>query len=170
MSVCAKVAVRGDLRHRAHEPRQQVNAVNRLIHQRTTPVKLPSPSPRSAVVVGLRAIPLHIGIADGQSAKAIFVDRLLNQLGGLVKTRWKNRRKYNTSFLARLDDLVAPLQSDLERLLDDNVLSSFRSGYGRFLMCTARRTDSHDVNIGIGQHRVKVVITCATVSRCETIR
>ena len=40
-----------DLDHRAHQPGEQIDAVDRLVHQRAAAVELPGAAPGAAVVV-----------------------------------------------------------------------------------------------------------------------
>ncbi len=60
----------------SHQPAQQIDAVNGLVHQRSAAVEFPGAAPGTAVVILLRAIPLHVGIADRQSTETALIDRL----------------------------------------------------------------------------------------------
>ena len=53
-----------DFRDRAHQPAQQVDGMDRLIHQRATAVEFPGAAPRAAIVILLRAIPLDVRVAQ----------------------------------------------------------------------------------------------------------
>ena len=59
-----------DLDHRAHQPGEQIDAVDGLVHQGAAAVEFPRAAPRAAVVVGLGAIPLDDGVAEGEPAEA----------------------------------------------------------------------------------------------------
>ena len=53
---------------------------------------------------------------------------------------------------ARVDDRVATLERDFQRLFDNHVLAGIRRSHGRLLMRAARRADRHNVDGRIGQH------------------
>ena len=53
--------------------------------------------------------------------------------------------------VAGVDDAVAALGGDLQRLLDDDVLAGLRGGDGRLQVGAARRGDDDDVHVGPGQ-------------------
>jgi hypothetical protein len=59
--------------------------MNCLVHEGAAAVEGPCAAPGAAVVVLLRAEPFYIGIAEGEPAKAILVDRLLHELRGVVE-------------------------------------------------------------------------------------
>src|SRR5215831_3015659 len=56
-----------NLPHWAHHPQEQIDIVNRLIHQRSTAVERSCPFPAAFIVVGLRPPPLTRGLAQRQS-------------------------------------------------------------------------------------------------------
>ena len=62
--------VRGHFDDRAHQPGEQIDAVNRLVHQRAAAVEFPRAAPLAAVVILLRAKPLHVGIAERQACRS----------------------------------------------------------------------------------------------------
>ncbi len=62
-----KPGIGADLDHRTHNPLQQINRMDRLVHQRATAIERPCPAPCSGVIVGLRAPPAYLGCTDGQT-------------------------------------------------------------------------------------------------------
>ena len=61
----------------AHQPVEQVDVVDRLVHQGAAAVEVPGPAPAAGVVVLLGPPPLDVGVAQGQAAEPAGVDRLL---------------------------------------------------------------------------------------------
>ena len=53
----------------AHQPVEQVDVVDRLVHERAAAVELPGPAPAAGVVVLLGPPPLDVGVAQGQAAE-----------------------------------------------------------------------------------------------------
>ena len=143
---------RADFDDRPHQPGEQIDAVNRLVHQRAAAVERPGAAPRPAVVVLLRAKPFHVGIADREPAEAAGVDRALQLARRLVKARWKDRRQLDAVFFAFADDPVALRSVIFERLFDDDVLAGAGGGDGRFQMGAAGRGDRDASIPRIGQH------------------
>ena len=150
-----------DLDHGSHQPGEQIDAVNGLVHEGPAAVEFPGAAPRAAVVIGLAAIPLHVGVAEGQPPEASAVDRPLQLLAGVVEPRGEDGREHDARTAAGLDDLVAAAERDLQRLLDDHVLARPRGGDGRLLMGPAGRADGDDVDGRVGQHVVELVIGLA---------
>ena len=149
---------RRDFGHRAHQPGQQIDAVDRLVHQGAAAVQFPGAAPGAAVVVLLGAVPLDVRVADCQSAEAALVDGLLDQLRRFVKPRGKDRGQHDARLVAGVDDLVAAFERDLQRLLDDHVFARPGRRHGRLQMGTAGRADRHHVDLRVGQHRVQIVV------------
>ena len=72
-----------NLGHFAHEPVQQVDVVNSLVHVGSSPIQSPRAAPAPLIVILLGAPPLHIGVTQGQLAEPAFVDRFLERdVGG----------------------------------------------------------------------------------------
>ena len=89
-----------DLHDRAHQPGEQIDAVNGLVHQRAAAVEFPGAAPGAAVVVGLRAKPLHVGIAQRQPAEPPCVDGPFQFEARVVKPRGEDGRQLDLVLLA----------------------------------------------------------------------
>ena len=135
---------------------------NRLVHQRPAAVERPSAPPGAAVVILLGAKPLDVGVAQGQPAKPALVDRLAHLDRRIVKPRGKDRPQLDALLLALADDAVATLESDFQRLFDDDVLARTGGRNGRFHVGAAGRGHVHGVDVGVGKHRIEVAIGRAT--------
>ena len=53
----------------AHQPLEQVDVVDRLVHQGTAAVEVPGPAPAARVVIRLGPPPLDVRVAQGQPAE-----------------------------------------------------------------------------------------------------
>ena len=65
----------------SHQPGEQVNGVDRLVHQCPTPIEFPSAPPGTTVVVLLCSEPFDVGISEGQPAETSRIDRLFHLEG-----------------------------------------------------------------------------------------
>ena len=86
-----------------------------------------------------------------------------------MEPRGKDRREHDAGLLRRGDHRVAPLERDLERLLDDDVLARLRRGDRRLHVHAAGRADRDDIDRRIGQHLVQVVIDLAADLGAELV-
>src|ERR1019366_3901687 len=73
------------LAHRAGQPAQDIDLVNRLVDQRAAPFGLPTALDRPRVVFR-RPVPLHVTIAFEQLAQASGGDGPPQELAGVVET------------------------------------------------------------------------------------
>jgi hypothetical protein len=151
----------------AHEPCQQVDGMDGLVHEGAAAVEGPRAAPRAAVVVLLGAVPLDISVAEGELAEASAVDGLLEQLRGIVETRGEDRAELDACFVAGLDDAVAFFQRHFERLLDDHVFAGLGGGNCRIHVSAAGRGDRHGVHRRIGEHLVERLVSAAGVFKAE---
>ena len=86
----ASVAVRADNRlDVAHQPGEQVDIVDRLVHEGAAAVEVPGSSPAAGVVVLLGPPPLHVGVAQGEAAEPAACDRFLEPEVGRVNREGK---------------------------------------------------------------------------------
>ena len=108
----------------------------------------------AAVVIGLAAIPLHIGVAEGQAAEAAALDRSFQFLAGVVEPRGEDRREHDARAAAGLDDAIATAEGDFQRFLHENVLAGPCRGDGG-LHGAAGRADGDDVYGRVGQHGIE---------------
>ena len=147
----AFVRERGDVRlhldGHADEPREQINRVDALIHERTAAVHLPSAAPACAVVIGLRAPPLHVGAGDGETAEAACVHGALHGARAFAEAALENCGEDRAACLRCSDDGVNFLHIDLHRLLAEHVLAGLQRGDGGLAVRTARRGDAHGVHV-----------------------
>ena len=60
---------------------EQIDAVDGLVHQGPAAVEFPGAAPRAAVVIGLAAKPLHVGVAQREPAEPPAVDGPLQFAG-----------------------------------------------------------------------------------------
>ena len=159
--VCQSRCPRTHFGDRAHEPRQEVDTVDRLIHQCTATVELPRPAPGTTVVILLRAVPLDVGVATGQGPKTVAIDGPLHLEARSVEPGRKDRGKLDVVPTTLGDDPVASAERDLERLLDHHMLAGPCCGHGRVHVGAAGRGDRDNVDGRIGEHVGKPVIAAA---------
>src|SRR2546421_8119009 len=79
------VRVRADALDRTHQPLQQINGMDRLVHQYAAPIQLPGPAPCSTVIVRLRTPPGDKGVAQDQSAKCLRLHQIMHLDGVRIK-------------------------------------------------------------------------------------
>ena len=65
--------------------------------------------------------------------------------------------------LTSFDDCVTTFQRDLQRLLDDHMLSCIGSGNCRLHMGTAGSTNRNNINLFVGQHLTQGIVSTAVV-------
>ncbi len=132
----------GDL---AHEPLQEIDIVDRLVHVGAAAVEFPCAAPSAVIVIFLRPPPFDVRVSEGELAESPFVDGFFERAIGRAEARRKDRAQLDGVFLARGDQLVAAGQRDFERLFDDDVLSRRRRRDRRLEMRPAGRADIDDV-------------------------
>ena len=76
---------RPDLDDRPHQPREEIDAVDGLDHQRPAAIEFPGAAPGAAVIIILGAMPLYDGVAERKPAEAATVDRPLQFQARLVE-------------------------------------------------------------------------------------
>src|SRR5262249_9654638 len=99
-----------------HRPEKQIDVVDRLGHPRAAAVECLGPLPPALVVVLLRAPPFAGRLAESEPAKAAGVNGLLQFNVRVAEARGKDRAKLHAGAIAGLDDPVAALRRDFERL------------------------------------------------------
>src|SRR5947209_6897591 len=72
-----------DVRHGAHHPQQQIDVVNRLVHQRPAAVERLRALPAAFIVVRLRPPPLARRLTEGEPAETALRDRVLEGTVGV---------------------------------------------------------------------------------------
>ena len=127
---------------------KQIDVVNRLVHQGAAAVERLRSLPAALVVIRLRSPPLAGRLAERQAAEAPCVDGGLERRVRVVKPRREDGAELDLVLVARVDDAVAALGGDLQRLLDDDVLAGIRGRDGGLHVIAARRGDDDDVHIG----------------------
>ena len=147
----------------AHQPVQEVDVVDRLVHECPAAVEVPGAPPAARVVILLGSPPLHVGVSQGQAAESATCDGLLEANVGRREPRREDRAEANAGRFAGLDDRVAPRQRDLQRLLDDHVLAGAGRLDGRISMGAAGSANADDIQPRVRKHRVQVVIDRAAV-------
>ena len=149
---------RGQLLHRPHQPEEQVDRVDRLIHQRAAAVERPGAAPAAAVVILLGPVPFDDGVPQSQLAEPLRVDRLFQLGAGRVEAARKDGREGHSRLVARVDDPVAPFECHFERLFDDDVFPRLGGHDRRIHVRAARRADCDNVDRRVGQHLFQILI------------
>ncbi len=140
-----------------------------LIHEGAATIELPGAAPGAAIVVGLGAIPLYIGFGQGEPAEAALVDRGFHLSAGAMKTRREHRAEQDLVFLALLDDRVAALERDFERLFHDHMLAGASRGHGGLHVRSAGRADDRHIERGVGEHIIELGIGLSAEEAGELI-
>ena len=94
-----------------------------LVHQGAAAVERLGALPAALVVVRLRPPPFARRFAERQPAETARLDGRFQRSVGVAETRGKDGAELDAVPIAGLDDLVAALGGDLQRLLDDDVLA-----------------------------------------------
>jgi hypothetical protein len=141
-----------DFDNRTHQPSEQIDTVDGLVHEGAAAVESPGSAPGPAVIILLRAEPLDVGVANGESAEAAGVNGAFQFVGGVVEAGLKNRGKLDAVFFAFADDAVALSQGDFERLFDDDVLAGAGGGQRGLQVSAARRGDRDGGDLPISKH------------------
>ncbi len=86
-----------------------------------------------------------------------------------MKARREDRSEIDIVFIALGDQLIASFGGDLEWFFDQDMFA----GSGRcntwFKMCTAGGADRHDVDRGIFEHRLKIIVGESTELRAKSL-
>ena len=139
------IGVRSQFDDRAGQPLQQVDLVDRLVHQRAAAVEFPRAAPAAGIVVGLRAVPGDQRVADGQFAEAFLVQRGADGLRSAGRARLEHAAECHAIFLAGGDQGVAALECDFHRLFADHVLLRLGRRDRRFHVRAGGRGDCDDL-------------------------
>src|SRR5437660_972579 len=107
----------GDVRNRTHEPEEQIDIVNGLIHERPSAVERFGTFPAAFVVIRLGPPPFTSRLTERQSTESAGFHSLLQRQVGVTETRWEDRTKLNVIALACFDDFIASFDCYFERLL-----------------------------------------------------
>jgi len=109
----------------------------------------------------MRPPPFARRLTQRHPSEATRIDRGLERPIGIAKARRKDGAQLHAGRIARLDDTVAALACDFQRLFDDDMFPRSRRGNGRLLMRAGRRRNDDDVNVFPLQHRRQVRIGLA---------
>jgi hypothetical protein len=149
----------------AHQPVEQVDIVNGLVHERAAAVEVPGAPPAARIVVLLGSPPLHVRVAQRQAAEPAPRDGLLEPQVRGAEARGEDGAELNPGSSAGVDDGVAAPKGDLQRLLNHDVLARPRRLYGRIQVGAAGRADADDVQLRERQHFGEIVEDPATMPR-----
>lgn len=131
----------------AGEPLQQVDRMNRLVHECATAVER-EPALPSRVVL-FRPMPLHVGAARYQPAESSGVDRSLQRLRSFAEARLENRADEHSRLLCCTNDLVGACDGRLDGLFDHEMLARTNRSKRGFEVQSARCRDADCVDIGV---------------------
>ena len=160
----------GDAAHRTHQPEQQVDGVDALVHERAAAVEGERAAPGRGIVVGLRAPPGDERARHRQAAEASCGQRRLERHRAGAEAPGQDARERDARLGAGRDERVATGQRDLEGLLHHDVLAGLGAGRGRPEMVAARRAEADHVHVGPGEHRLGRRLGGAAVLRGELLR
>ncbi len=122
-----------------------------LIHHGAAAVKRLRSLPTALVVIGLRSPPFARRFRQREPAELSSIHRGLEGQVGVAETRREDGAELYTVAVASLDNAVAALGRDFQRLLNDHVLSRIGGGNGRFQVGAARRRDNDGLYVRPGQ-------------------
>ena len=120
-----------------------------LIHQNTTAVNIPGPAPCAAVVVFLCAIPLELGIRQGNRPEPPFFHCLFHEQGRILEAALENSAQKDLMFLCLFDQKVDPFFRDFHRLFNQDMLPGTDCRKSRVQMIPGRRCDTDGINFRI---------------------
>ena len=113
--------LRADFDDRSHQPREQIDAVDRLVHQGPAAIEFPGPPPRPAVVVRLRAPPGYNGVAEHQSTKSLLLNQVMHLAGDRIEAVLANDSQLHAGLLLHPQHLLNRLAADIHWFLDDHM-------------------------------------------------
>ena len=155
--------------HVSHQPVQQVDIMNRLIHIGPAPIQIPGPAPTGfhgrlgpfrlwPVIIRLCSPPFDKRVTQGQFSKSSFRDRLFQGNISGTESRLKNRAEQHTIPFAGLQNRVTAFQGNFHRFFHDHMLFGLSRLDRRIHMGTAGRADRDNTDCRIRQHLIQVVI------------
>ena len=147
---------------RAEQPLQQVDGVNRLVHQRAAAVQRLGAVPTVPVVAG-RPAPLDDGVAGDDVAEPALLESAPDQQDVRERPGLKHAGTEDAGGVCRVDDAPAAVQRHLQRFLHEQVLAGGGGGKRRFQMSAGRRADADGIQVRVGQERVEVAERGAAV-------
>jgi hypothetical protein len=145
-----------DLGGNAHHGDEQVDGVDRLVHDHPAAVHGPGAAPASGVVVRLPSPPGCGRDSGGQAPEVAGLDGRDDLLGRAVEAVLRDDGDLLPRRPLRSDDAVGRVQGDANGLLDHDVLSSLECGNGLFRMKSGGGADRYCVDVGIGKYGVEV--------------
>ncbi len=99
-----------------------------LVHEGSPAIVRPRASLSRPVIIGLVSEPLHVRVAEHETAETSEVQRILDCLRYRMVARLEYPADDDAATLGRLYELVASRKGDLERLFDNEVLSRGNCG------------------------------------------
>ncbi len=115
------IRVRVDAPDWSHQPLQQINGVDRLIHEHAATIKFPGTAPFATVVIRLRAPPGHSGVAKHQSTKSLLLYQVIHLAGGRIEAVLADDGQLHAGLLLHAQHLRNRRATDLHRFLDDHM-------------------------------------------------
>ena len=137
----------GDLDDRlAHQPEQQVQVVDPLVHE-TAPVEADRSPPAGAPVILRGAVVLADEVGKHDLAELPVLEQLPELAVDRLGTALEHAAELDSGLLHRRNSSVELRVRDAERLLAEDMLAGLRRRNHPVAVSTARRADAHHVNV-----------------------
>ena len=145
----------------AHQPVEEIDVVNRLVHERPAAVEIPGAPPAARIIILLGSPPFDVGIPQGQAAEPATRDRFLqanigrvNRDGKIVQSR--------TPAVSQASMIASQRGRVISRGFSTTTCFPARCRlHGRIQVGAAGRADANDVHLGLGEHLLQVVVSLA---------
>ena len=151
----------------AGEVEEEVDGVDRLVHEGASAAEFPGAAPDVGVVVGLGAVPLDGGAGEGELAEASGGDGALYGCDGGVEAAGEDAGEADVVGVAGGDEGVCPVDGGLDGFFDEEVLAGAGGGEAGLEVSPAGGGDGDDVEIGVGEEFLVVGMGVAAVGGGE---
>lgn len=163
--------LRGHRLRFAHDPLQNIDGMNRLVHQRTAAVPFPGAAPAAVgQVVIVVAIPFDHDVADDQIAQTSFGYSLLGQRNGRFQTVLENAAQFFVIFVKRRNRRIDGFQRNIQGLFRQAMLAGLGNFNGHLGMHAAGRNHADQINIVTLEHFFIVRIVIAAILLSNGLR
>src|SRR5829696_156027 len=153
----------------AHQPLEEVDAMDCLVDQDSPTIQLPGSAPAARVVVRLRPPPPHVGRPRGHTAELSSGECLVNGLRGRVEAVLAYDGDPPACGTLYLDQAVRRPQGNVDGLFDHDVLAGLEHRYGALGVNAARGTDAHGVEIHTRKHLFEAGVMRAPILICQLL-
>ena len=130
--------------------------MDRLVHEGAPAIEFPGAAPGRGVVIGLVAVPLHVGRGGGEGAEPSAVSGGLEGIHGGVEAAVEDGGEGDVVFRRSLRHEVDALGSDFEGFFADDVLAGLQRGQGWIKVGAGGCAHRDDLQFFVGKELCEV--------------